>query len=189
MRSIIRLRCPGCNARIKAPIQLIGQSRACPGCGHEIAVRRNIPEDVGPVLMGGEGTALLPHRYDAARDGKLILIADDDLALNDGVRTALEKRGFNVIQASDGIQAKELLREAQPDLMILDLMMPHMGGYPVLEYLQGKSQAPPVIMITAQEGARHKAQAETLGVIDYIRKPFALGRLVESVEKGLGLRV
>jgi DNA-binding response OmpR family regulator len=61
-----------------------------------------------------------------------------------------------------------------------------MGGYPVLEHFKGKTDAPPIIMITANEGSRHKAYAEYLGVIDYIRKPFAMERLLEAVDRGLG---
>ena len=60
-----------------------------------------------------------------------------------------------------------------------------MGGYPVLEHFRGKADAPPIIMITANEGSRHKAYAEYLGVVDYIRKPFAMERLLEAVNKGL----
>ena len=60
---------------------------------------------------------------------------------------------------------------------------PRMGGYPVLEHFRGKADAPPIIMITANEGSRHKAYAEYLGVIDYIRKPFAMERLLEAVNK------
>src|SRR6516165_2758366 len=65
------------------------------------------------------------------------------------------------------------------------MMMPRMGGYPVLEHFRGKTDAPPIIMITANEGSRHKVYAEYLGVIDYIRKPFAMDRLLESVHKAL----
>jgi DNA-binding response OmpR family regulator len=60
-----------------------------------------------------------------------------------------------------------------------------MGGYPVLEHFRGKTDAPPIIMITANEGSRHKAYAEYLGVVDYIRKPFAMERLLEAVQRGL----
>ena len=88
-----------------------------------------------------------------------------------------------MIRASDGHQGRQAIYNQRPDLVILDMMMPRMGGYPVLEYFQGNPDAPPVIMITANEGARHKAYAEYLGVIDYIRKPFAMERLLEAVEK------
>ena len=117
--------------------------------------------------------------------GKTVLVVDDDVELSDGLRVVLEKLGYRVIQARDGQQGKQMVYQHRPDLMILDMMMPRMGGYPVLEHFKGKADAPPIIMITANEGSRHKAYAEYLGVIDYIRKPFAMERLLEAVEKGI----
>ena len=120
-----------------------------------------------------------------AETAKTILIVDDDRELVVGLRAVLERQGYRVIQAHDGHQAKQTVYNQRPDLMILDMMMPRMGGYPVLEHFKGKADAPPIIMITANEGSRHKAYAEYLGVIDYIRKPFAMERLLDSVERGL----
>ena len=116
---------------------------------------------------------------------KVILIVDDDLELSNGIRAVLENEGHRVMQARDGQQCKQMVYNHRPDLVILDMMMPRMGGYPVLEHFKGKPDAPPIIMITANEGSRHKAYAEYLGVIDYIRKPFAMERLMEAVDKGL----
>ena len=116
---------------------------------------------------------------------KTILIVDDDQELSDGLRIVLERQGFRVIQARDGQQAKQSVYQNRPDLVILDMMMPRMGGYPVLEHFRDKTDAPPIIMITANEGSRHKAYAEYLGVVDYIRKPFAMERLLEAVDRGL----
>ena len=118
-------------------------------------------------------------------DAKTILIVDDDAELNDGLRMVLERQGYRVIQARDGQQGQKQVYQQRPDLVILDMMMPRMGGYPVLEHFRDKADAPPIIMITANEGSRHKAYAEYLGVIDYIRKPFAMERLLEAVERGL----
>ncbi len=112
-------------------------------------------------------------------ENKTILVVDDDPELTDGLRMVLERRGYRVITARDGQQGKQQVYNQRPDLMILDMMMPRMGGYPVLEHFKGKPDAPPIIMITANEGSRHKAYAEYLGVIDYIRKPFAMERLLE----------
>ena len=116
---------------------------------------------------------------------KTILLVDDDRELVDGLRALLEKQGYRVIQANDGHQAKNVIYNQKPDLVILDMMMPRMGGYPVLEHFRDKTDVPPIIMITANEGSRHKAYAEFLGVVDYIRKPFAMERLLESVHKAL----
>ena len=116
---------------------------------------------------------------------KLILIVDDDRELVDAVRTMLERQGYKVIQAHDGHQGKQAIYNQRPDLVILDMMMPRMGGYPVLEHFKDKGDAPPIIMVTANEGSRHKVYAEYLGVVDYLRKPFAMERLLDTVNKTL----
>src|SRR5205085_11279759 len=118
-----------------------------------------------------------------AEANKTILVVDDDMELSDGLRALLERQGFRVIQARDGQQGKQMVYQHQPDLVILDMMMPRMGGYPVLEHFRDKPDAPPIIMITANEGSRHKAYAEFLGVVNYIRKPFAMEELLENVEQ------
>jgi len=114
---------------------------------------------------------------------KTVLIVDDDYELVEGLRMVLERQGFRVLRASNGQEGKAAIYNQRPDLVILDMMMPRMGGYPVLEHFKGKPDAPPIIMITANEGSRHKAYAEYLGVVDYIRKPFAMERLLETVHR------
>jgi DNA-binding response OmpR family regulator len=114
---------------------------------------------------------------------KTILVVDDDLELSDGLRVVLERQGYRVLQARDGQQGKQVIYNQRPDLVILDMMMPRMGGYPVLEHFRDKKDCPPIIMITANEGSRHKAYAEWLGVVDYIRKPFAMERLLDAVNR------
>src|SRR4051794_19820592 len=116
---------------------------------------------------------------------KTILVVDDDMELSDGLRAVLERQGHRVIQARDGHQGKQQVYAHKPDLVILDMMMPRMGGYPVLEHFKDKADAPPIIMMTANEGSRHKAYAEYLGVINYLRKPFAMEELLGAVQKAL----
>ena len=89
--------------------------------------------------------------------------------------------------ARHGNQGLAMAEREQPDLVILDMMMPKRSGFLVLEKLRRTEENPTrVIMITANEGSRHKAYAEMLGVDDYIRKPFAMDRLIESVDRLLG---
>jgi len=122
---------------------------------------------------------------DQTGQARTILIVDDDRELSDGLRAVLERQGHRVLQATNGMQAKDVVYQQHPDLVILDMMMPRMGGFPVLEHFRDKTDAPPIIMITANEGSRHKAYAEFLGVVDYIRKPFAMEELLESVARAL----
>jgi DNA-binding response OmpR family regulator len=115
---------------------------------------------------------------------KRILIVDDDNEIVESVRFALEQKNFQVLVARDGNQGLAMAEREDPDLVILDMMMPKRSGFLVLEKLR-RTRAVPlrVVMITANEGSRHKAYAEMLGVDDYIRKPFAMDRLIDSVSK------
>jgi DNA-binding response OmpR family regulator len=115
---------------------------------------------------------------------KRVLIVDDDAEIIESIRFALETRGYEILIARDGNQGLAMAEREDPDLVILDMMMPKRSGFLVLEKLRRTRPVPMrVIMITANEGSRHKAYAEMLGVDDYIRKPFAMDRLVESVER------
>ena len=122
-----------------------------------------------------------------SEDGKQILIVDDDAEIVDAIRYALQNKGYEVLVARDGNQGLAMAERDDPDLVILDMMMPKRSGFLVLEKLRRTRPVPlRVIMITANEGSRHKAYAEMLGVDDYIRKPFAMDRLVDSVGRLLG---
>lgn len=115
---------------------------------------------------------------------KRILLVDDDPEVIEALRYALHSRGYDVLVARDGNQGLAMAEREDPDLVILDMMMPKRSGFLVLERLRRTRRVPVrVIMITANEGSRHKAYAEMLGVDDYIRKPFAMDRLLESVQK------
>lgn len=118
---------------------------------------------------------------------KRILLVDDDREIIESMRIALEASGYTVIVARDGNQGLALAERENPDLVILDMMMPKRSGFLVLEKLRRTRPVPlHIIMVTANEGSRHKAYAEMLGVDDYIRKPFAMDRLLDSVTRLLG---
>jgi DNA-binding response OmpR family regulator len=115
---------------------------------------------------------------------KRILLVDDDYEIVESMRLALEAKGYQVLIARDGNQGLAMAEREDPDLVILDMMMPKRSGFLVLEKLRRTRRVPMrVIMITANEGSRHKAYAEMLGVDDYIRKPFPMDRLIESVTR------
>ena len=115
---------------------------------------------------------------------KKILLVDDDREIVESMRIALDASGFETLVARDGNQGLAMVEREDPDLVILDMMMPKRSGFLVLEKLRRTRPVPMrVIMITANEGSRHKAYAEMLGVDDYIRKPFAMDRLLDSVTR------
>jgi len=119
---------------------------------------------------------------ETATAAKRILIVDDDYEIVEAMRAALEREGHQVLIARDGNQGLAMAEREDPDLMVLDMMMPKRSGFLVLEKLRRNRPVPlRVIMVTANEGSRHKAYAEMLGVDDYIRKPFTMDRLLDSV--------
>jgi DNA-binding response OmpR family regulator len=115
---------------------------------------------------------------------KRILLVDDDAEIIDAMRYALESKGYKIFIARDGNQGLAMAEREDPDLVILDMMMPKRSGFLVLEKLRRTRETPVrVIMITANEGSRHKAYAQMLGVDDYLRKPFAMDKLLDTVER------
>ncbi len=140
-------------------------------------VKETAAADAGP------GTAVA-ERPASAGGGRRILLVDDDPEIVESMRTVLESRGYSILVARDGNQGLVMAEKEAPDLVVLDMMMPKRSGFLVLEKLRRSSPNPVrVIMITANEGSRHKAYAEMLGVDDYIRKPFAMDRLLASVDR------
>jgi DNA-binding response OmpR family regulator len=118
---------------------------------------------------------------------KTVLLVDDDNEILESMRTVLEAKGYRVMVARDGNAGLTVAERENPDLIILDMMMPKKSGFLVLEKLKTRPGGLiPTIMITGNEGSRHRAYAEMLGVKDYIRKPFAIEKLVRSAEKILG---
>ena len=124
------------------------------------------------------------ENIEKAPAARRILLVDDDGEIIESMRLALQAKGYEILVARDGNQGLSMAEREDPDLVILDMMMPKRSGFLVLEKLRRTRPVPiRVIMITANEGSRHKAYAEMLGVDDYIRKPFAMDRLMESVQR------
>jgi DNA-binding response OmpR family regulator len=121
---------------------------------------------------------------------KAILIIDDDREFVQGLQAVLESRGYRVATAHDGAAGLTVADEERPDLVIVDMMMPKKSGFLVLEGLKKNGAAnPKVIMMTANEGSRHRAYAEMLGVDDYLRKPFGMDKFLDSVQQLCPLEV
>lgn len=122
-----------------------------------------------------------------ALDGKTILIVEDDPDMVTALETVLADTGATIKTAMDGNAAIKVAQESDPDLILLDAMLPKRSGFLVLEKLKGtnkkRGEKPFVIMITGNVGKRHQTWAESLGVDGYINKPFRMERLLEAVEK------
>ena len=103
--------------------------------------------------------------------GYRILIADDEPEIRDLLRLYLENEHYEVIEAQDGQQALELLRSETPDMCVLDIMMPKMDGYHMLQELRKESNIP-VLILSAKDADSEKILGLNLGADDYLAKPF-----------------
>jgi len=119
------------------------------------------------------------ERSDVAR--ARILIVDDDRKIVDLVRAYLEKDGYRVLTAHDGLRALELARQKQPDLIVLDLMLPSIDGLDVCRLLRGEGNKVPIIMLTAKTTETDKLIGLDLGADDYVTKPFSPRELLARV--------
>jgi len=109
-----------------------------------------------------------------------ILIVDDDHKIVDLVRLYLERDGYRVFVAYDGLRALELARQKRPDLIVLDLLLPEVDGLDVCRILQNESRVP-IIMLTAKTTEADKLIGLDLGADDYVTKPFSPRELVARV--------
>src|SRR5271170_5418355 len=122
--------------------------------------------------------------------GKKILLVDDDNDILTSMQAAFEPTGAVIETASNGNKAVEIAEKSQPDVVILDMMLPGRSGFLVLERIKSKkprNTKPFVIMITGNQGARHKMYAESLGVSEYFNKPVKMDKLIATAQKLVGV--
>lgn len=114
-----------------------------------------------------------------------ILVVDDEPAIRQVVKAYLEKEGFRVYTAATGTEALQALRAYQPDIVVLDIMLPEMDGLEVLTRLRRESEDIYVIMLTAKTEETDRVVGLTLGADDYVTKPFSPRELVARVKAAL----
>ena len=112
--------------------------------------------------------------------GKRVLVVDDDVKTVELVKLYLNRDGYRVMTAYDGIEALRLAREGHPDLIVLDLMLPGMSGLEVCRTLRNESDVP-IIMLTAMTTDQDKLNGLELGADDYMTKPFSPRELAARV--------
>ncbi|MHC4219294.1 MAG: response regulator transcription factor [Planctomycetota bacterium] len=121
----------------------------------------------------------------ARLQGKKVLIVDDDEDVLGSIDLAMRAEGAATRTVTDGNAAVSACDDG-PDVVVLDMMLPKRSGFLVLEKIKQQDVPPVVVMITANQGKRHMAYAESLGVDAYLVKPVPLQRLVETVVRLLG---
>jgi DNA-binding response OmpR family regulator len=111
-----------------------------------------------------------------------VLIVDDDPVMLRGLKDNFVRRGYRVSTATDGIEALDAALENRPDLLILDLMLPHMNGYEICRNLRAESVETPTIMLTAKSEENDMLLGFGVGADDYVTKPFSIGELLARSE-------
>ena len=116
---------------------------------------------------------------------KTVLIVEDEKGIVDILRFNLEKEGYAVLTAYDGETGLALAQEKNPDIILLDVMLPKMNGFDVCRILREKGSSVPVIILTAREEESDKVLGLELGADDYITKPFSMRELMARVKANI----
>jgi chemosensory pili system protein ChpA (sensor histidine kinase/response regulator) len=119
----------------------------------------------------------------------LAMVVDDSITMRRVSQRLLERNGFRVVTAKDGVEALGLLGDEVPDIMLLDIEMPRMDGYELATHVRNDpaTGSLPIIMITSRVSEKHKARAIELGVNDYLGKPYQEQDLLDAVNHQLGM--
>jgi len=128
---------------------------------------------------------LEPKRKTADLSGKRLLVVEDDPSIAIGLRINLESEGYVVHVAEDGDDGLELARSTDPDLIVLDLMLPKRNGLEVLHDLRAEGRTMPIIILSAKAAEMDKVAGLELGAEDYVAKPFSLAELLARVRAAL----
>jgi len=117
--------------------------------------------------------------------GCKVVVAEDMLPMRMLLVNALTKKGFTVLPVENGLQALRLIRDKQPDCVLLDLMLPQMGGFEILEALKKDERyaSIPILICSARKEARDIVTARKLGAAGYITKPFQIEEVLRRVEE------
>lgn len=110
-----------------------------------------------------------------------ILVVDDDRAVRQSLRRSLTFNGYDVDLAADGVEALQRVAECPPQLIVLDVMMPRMGGLDTCRALRANAVTAPVLMLTARDSASDRADGLAAGASDYLPKPFSLDDLLGHI--------
>ena len=110
-----------------------------------------------------------------------IVVVDDEQAVRDSLRRSLSFNGYHIAIAEDGEQALDVIEKEQPDLVILDVMMPKMDGLEVCRHLRSHGDDRPILVLTARDGVSDRVAGLDAGADDYLPKPFALEELLARV--------
>jgi DNA-binding response OmpR family regulator len=114
-----------------------------------------------------------------------VFYVEDELFLGKIVKESLESRGFEVIMENDGAKATTLFKKAEPDICVLDIMLPNKDGFTIADEIRNLDEDVPIIFLTAKTQTEDVVKGFTLGGNDYIRKPFSMEELIVRIQNAL----
>ena len=153
--------------------------------------------DIGPLIRRGLERAALSEPVEPAAPVRektrtpVVMVVDDSITMRKVTTRVLENHSLEVITAQDGVDAVEKLHDRVPDLMLLDIEMPRMDGYQLLEHVRADARLRhvPVVMITSRAGQKHRKKARSAGANAYLTKPYQEAELVEQVSEMLDIEL
>jgi chemosensory pili system protein ChpA (sensor histidine kinase/response regulator) len=133
-----------------------------------------------------QGQVAAPDITVASKVGErlLVMVVDDSITVRKVTSRLLERNGFRVLTARDGVDALGQLRENVPDIMLLDIEMPRMDGFELATHMRNDERLKhvPIIMITSRSGDKHRQHAKQIGVNAYLGKPYQESELLDSIQ-------
>jgi chemosensory pili system protein ChpA (sensor histidine kinase/response regulator) len=135
--------------------------------------------------QGVDGLRIRARQIEAEAQARCVMVVDDSVTVRKVTSRLLERQGFEVIVAKDGVEAVALLQERRPDVMLLDIEMPRMDGFEVARHVRNEERlnSLPIIMITSRTGEKHVQHATELGVNNFLGKPFQENELLEIIDQ------
>ena len=127
------------------------------------------------------------RKHNPLRKPRTVMIVDDSVTVRKVTSRLMERQGWDVVTAKDGMDAMSQLQDIYPDIVLLDIEMPRMDGFEVLRSVRRDERLKdlPIIMITSRTGEKHQQQALDLGVNRYLGKPFQEANLLATIEEVL----
>mgnify|MGYP000464670907 CR=1 FL=1 len=152
--------------------------------------------DMGPLIRRGLEQAVQPTVVKLKKPKQesrkpVVMVVDDSITIRKVTSRVLENHALEVMTAQDGVDAVEKLHERVPDLMLLDIEMPRMDGYELLQHVRADARLRhvPIVMITSRAGQKHRKKAREAGANDYLTKPYQEPELVEKVGELLNIEL
>jgi chemosensory pili system protein ChpA (sensor histidine kinase/response regulator) len=139
-----------------------------------------------------EHTTLVPHlpgRGAPEVAAPIVMVVDDSLTVRKITSRLLEREGYQVVTAKDGVDALQLMREQLPAVMLVDIEMPRMDGFDLTRHVRAdaKTKHIPIIMISSRTAEKHRSQAAALGVNAFLGKPYHEAELLQQISGFLGV--